>query len=358
MNLISTIQGILYLSAVLILTALLVVCWLIHALVFHLLKRQADRRERDTMRIFLRRSGPPSRRLLLSAVIWFSLSLFNLEPEILELIRHVLSLLMILLTAILAAVLVHAGSYLMLRRFNTNVPDNLSARKVTTQVKVFERIIIALIILIAVSTALMTFDGVQQIGSSLLASAGIAGLILGVAAQKSLGNVVAGIMIAITQPIRLDDAVVIENEWGWIEEITLTYVVVRIWDKRRLVVPINYFVDQPFQNWTRTSSDILGSVTLHVDYRTPVDLLRRKQSEILAGTELWDGQVDVIQVVDSTPTTMILRSLISASNSPRTWDLRVLIREELISYLQQEHPEYLPRTRVDMNPQSHNKDIN
>ena len=160
----------------------------------------------------------------------------------------------------------------------------------------------------------------------------------------------AGFQIAITQPIRIDDVVIVENEWGWIEEINLTYVVVRIWDKRRLIVPTTYFIEKPFQNWTRVSADILGTVFIYTDYSVPIDLLRKAYLDMLKETELWDGKVGVLQVTNATDRVMEIRALMSAENSPTAWDLRVLIREKLIVYLQEQHPESLPRTRVELTP--------
>ncbi|MGW8314170.1 MAG: mechanosensitive ion channel family protein [Bacteroidales bacterium] len=176
----------------------------------------------------------------------------------------------------------------------------------------------------------------------------MAGIVIGFAAQKLLGNILAGFQIALTQPIRLDDVVIVENEWGWIEEINLTYVVVRIWDKRRLIVPTTYFIEKPFQNWTRVSADILGTVFIYTDYQMPVDLLRTAFMEILKSTDLWDGKVGVMQVTDATDRTMEIRALMSAPNSPTAWDLRVYVREKLIAYLQEHFPDSLPRTRVEM----------
>ncbi|MFW6362973.1 MAG: mechanosensitive ion channel family protein [Spirochaeta sp.] len=320
---------------------------IIYLVIFALLKHTARLRHRETMSFFVERIRVPSRRFIMSAGLWWIIPALGLSESIVGNLRHLITLFIIFWVANIAVTCIRAATYLLLRKFDINARDNLQARKVNTQVKVFEQIAIAAAIIIAISSGLMTFDGVQQIGTSILASAGIAGLVIGVAAQKSLANVIAGIMIAITQPIRLDDAVIIENEWGRIEEITLTYVVVRIWDKRRLIVPINYFVDKPFQNWTRTNSDLLGSIILHLDYRTPVEVLRKKQTEILQSTDLWDKQVDVIQVIDTTPTTMIVRCLVSGIDSPTTWDLRVLVREQLISFLQKEYPECLPHTRID-----------
>jgi len=243
---------------------------------------------------------------------------------------------------------IHFTRELILRQYDIKEEDNLKARKVYTQFRVLERILVFLVILIAIAVALMTFEGIRRVGISLFASAGVAGIVIGFAAQKLLGNILAGFQIALTQPIRLDDVVIVENEWGWIEEINLTYVVVRIWDKRRLIVPTTYFIEKPFQNWTRVSADILGTVFIYTDYRLPVDKLREAFLKILKETDLWDGQVGVMQVTNANDKAMEIRALMSAPNSPQAWDLRVHVREKLIGYLQQQYPESLPRTRVEM----------
>ncbi len=229
---------------------------------------------------------------------------------------------------------------------DTSIENNLRSRKFQTQFNILERIIIFLIILISIGLILMLFDGVKQIGVSLFASAGIAGIIVGFAAQRIIATVIAGLQIAITQPIRIDDVVVIENEWGRIEEITLTYVVVRIWDLRRLIVPTTFFFEKPFQNWTRTSAEILGTVFIYTDYSVSFDALRTELTRLLKATPLWNEKVNVLQVTDAKENRVEVRALMSAKDSPTAWDLRVYIRENLIKFLQQNYPESLPKTRV------------
>jgi len=242
------------------------------------------------------------------------------------------------------------GEDLLLSRYRVDVADNLRARKVHTQIRYLRRIVSAAIVIIAVGAVLLTFEEIQQIGSTILTTAGVAGVIVGFAAQKSLATMIAGLQIAFTQPIRLDDAVIVEGEWGWIEEITLTYVVVKLWDWRRLVVPIGYFLDNVFQNWTRSSSRMIGSVFLYLDYRFPVATMRDALSGILTETDLWDGGVQVVQVTDSTEHTMQLRVLVSSTSSPRLWDLRCLVRERLIAFVQESYPQMLPRFRAELDP--------
>ncbi|CAM3408455.1 mechanosensitive ion channel family protein [Zobellia roscoffensis] len=230
--------------------------------------------------------------------------------------------------------------------YDMNTSNNLRARKVATQFNILERIIIFIIIILACGIALMSFDSIREIGISVFASAGVAGIIIGFSAQKMIGTILAGIQIAIAQPIKLDDVVVVEGEWGRIEEITLTYVVVKIWDKRRLILPTTYFIDKPFQNWTKSSADILGTVFLYTDYSVPFDALRKELTQILKQTDLWDGEVNNIQVTDSKVNHIEIRALMSAKDSSTAWDLRVHVREKLITFLQQNYPQSLPRTRL------------
>ena len=234
----------------------------------------------------------------------------------------------------------------VLNNYDVRDADNLKARKVYTQFTILERIIIFIVIVLAIGLALMSFEEIREIGISIFASAGVAGIIIGFSAQKFIGTILAGIQIAIAQPIKLDDVVIVEGEWGRIEEITLTYVVVCIWDKRRLIVPTPYFIDKPFQNWTKTSSDIMGTVFLYVDYMVPFDAMREELTRILKNTEHWDGQVNVLQVTDSKSTHVEVRALMSAKDSGTAWELRVHVREKLIEFLQKNYPESIARTRV------------
>ncbi len=235
-----------------------------------------------------------------------------------------------------------------LEQFDTSIEDNLRSRKFQTQFNILERILVFLIVIVSVGLILMNFEDVRRIGISLFASAGVAGVIIGFAAQRIIGAVIAGMQIAITQPIRLDDVVIIENEWGKIEEITLTNVVVIIWDKRRLIVPTTYFFEKPFQNWTRTTSEILGTVFIHTDYNVPFDELRKELTRLLENSPLWDKKVNVLQVTDAKERSLEIRALMSAKDSSTAWDLRVFVREKLIEFLQKNYPESLPKTRVVM----------
>lgn len=242
--------------------------------------------------------------------------------------------------------LVGAACDLILERHRIDVPDNRQARAVQTQVTVLRKVAVSTIALFSFAAMLMVFDQVRQVGATILASAGLAGVVLGFAAQRSLGLLLAGFQIALTQPIRIDDAVIVEGEFGNIEEITLTYVVVKLWDQRRLIVPITYFLDKPFQNWTRTSVELLGTVELWVDYNFPVDALRARLTSILENSRFWDRRVNVLQVTDVREYTVQVRALVSAANAGMAFDLRCEIREGLLKFLQQEHPESLPRLRL------------
>jgi small-conductance mechanosensitive channel len=228
-----------------------------------------------------------------------------------------------------------------------DVADNLLARKAATQLRVLRRTVNVLIFLVTAGFALMSFSSVRQFGISLFASAGVAGLAVGLAARPLLSNLIAGIQIALAQPIKLDDVVVIDGEWGRIEEFTATYVVVRIWDLRRLIVPLSYFLKQPFRNWTYTSAQILGQVHLYADYTLPIQPVREKCLELIKANPLWDGGVAVLQVVGAEANVIQLRALMSSADSSKSWDLRCAVREQLIAFIQQNFPHALPRTRAE-----------
>jgi small-conductance mechanosensitive channel len=234
----------------------------------------------------------------------------------------------------------------ILKRYDISLEDNLLSRKRHTRVNILEKVIVFVIVLTALGLILLSFDSIREVGIGIFASAGVAGIIIGLSAQKVVGALLAGVQIAITQPFRIDDAVVVEDEWGWIEEINLSYVVVRLWDKRRLILPSTYFLEKPFQNWTRTSADIIGTVFLYTDYTISFEALRTELTRLLQTTELWDKKVNVLQVTDSKETTVEIRILVSAKNSPTAWDLRVFIREKMIEFIQNNYPESLPKTRI------------
>lgn len=234
--------------------------------------------------------------------------------------------------------------------YPTDVANNLDARRIQTQTRVLSRVLDVILVIIGVSVALTTFPALQRLGTSLLASAGIAGIILGFSAQKVLGNLLAGLQIALTQPFRIDDVVIIEGEWGRIEEIHNTYVVVAIWDQRRLVVPLQQLIESPFQNWTRTTSEILGTVFLWVDFSVPLEPLRQELRRLCESTPNWDGRVCSLVVTDASDKAMQIRALVSSADSGSNWDLRCFVRERLIGYIHEHYPGSLPRLRLDEGP--------
>jgi small-conductance mechanosensitive channel len=269
-------------------------------------------------------------------------------PEVIGVLRNAVSLVLIGTVAVLLYQLVLAVEQYVLAQYRIDVADNLQARKMFTQVTVLRKVALVVIAIFTLASMLMVFESVRQFGTSILASAGIAGVIIGFAAQRSIATLVAGFQIAVTQPIRIDDVVIVENEWGKIEDITLTYVVVQIWDLRRLVLPITYFIEKPFQNWTRVSAELLGSVFFHVDYTMPLPPLRAELDRILTQSSLWDGKVKVLQVTEARERTLELRVLASARDAPTAWDLRCEVREKMIDFMQKHYPQSLPRVRGEL----------
>ncbi len=293
----------------------------------------------------------PTRVLFPLAAILFVLPGLQLSADTEAALRHTLGVLLIAAGAWLLIAMFSVVDDLVAERFPMDVADNLRARSVLTQIRVLRRIAIVIVTIVATAIILMTFPTIRHIGDSILASAGLAGLVVGLAARPTLANLIAGVQLVLTEPIRIDDVVIVEGEWGRIEEIRTTYVVVRIWDLRRLVVPLSYFIEHPFQNWTRTSADIIGSVFVYTDYRVPVEELRQEVHRILGTTDLWDGKVWNVQVTDSKEQTVEIRALMSASDSSKAWDLRCLVREQLVAYLQERHPESLPVVRAELRGQ-------
>ncbi|GLY27305.1 mechanosensitive ion channel domain-containing protein [Kineosporia sp. NBRC 101731] len=237
------------------------------------------------------------------------------------------------------------GEEILFWRLRMDVADNRRVRRLRTQITLVRRVLGVVVVLVGIAAVLMSIPQMRTFGASLLASAGIAGILAGLAAQTTLGNMFAGLQLAFTDAVRIDDVVVIEDEWGWIEEITLTYVVVHLWDERRLVLPTSWFTTNPFQNWTRNEARVLGSVILYLDYATPLTELRHYAQSVIDANPLWDRQAWVLQVADTTETTMVVRVLASAHDGPAAWDLRCDIREALLTWLQKNHPESLPVQR-------------
>lgn len=241
---------------------------------------------------------------------------------------------------------IHRVSAAYLARLPLQEADNLEARRLYTQTRVLSRTLAGVVILVGTALALMTFPTVRQVGTSLLASAGVVGIVAGFAARPVLGNLIAGLQIGLTQPIRLDDVVIVEGEWGVIEEINSAYVVVRIWDQRRLIVPLQWWIEHPFQNWTRESTELIGTVFLWVDYRMPLAPLREILQQVCEASPLWDRRVALLQVTEAGERAMQLRALVTAANSSAAWDLRCEVREALVDFIQREYPQYLPQWRA------------
>ena len=318
-----------------------------HLLIYRLLMTLVQRTHSEIVRPFVLRAYRPAQWLAVTIFIGLSLPAF--WPFSYEAVaEQALSLVMILLVAMTVMRCLDALRDILLMRFKMEDADNRRARMIHTQLNLFRRVAFVLICAVALGMALMTFESVRNLGSTLLASAGIVGVIVGVAAQRTLGTFIAGLQIAVTQPIRLDDVVIVEGEWGRIEEITLTYVVIRIWDQRRLIVPINHFIEKPFQNWTRISADLLGTVYFYVDYTVPTEPIREQLKTILEASPHWDQRVCVLQVTNATERTVELRALMSARNSSAAWDLRCEVREKLLAFIQQQYPEHLPKVRAEL----------
>ena len=316
----------------------------LHEISLVLLRRMLDRRG-PGQRIVKRGSGMTRLAAVLLGVA-VALPVAEFDPAIVEWVRRFLKVGIITLLAWAAFVMINSAADHLARRYRLDVEDNLEARRIHTQLHLFRRIGLIMVVFVGAGAILMSFPTVQAIGFSLFASAGVAGIVLGLAARPVLTNIIAGIQIALTQPIRIDDVVIVEEEWGWIEEITTTYVVVRVWDLRRLIVPLSHFIEKPFQNWTRESASIIGSVTWHVDYMAPVDRMREKLAEFVANNPLWDEMVANLQVVDAEKSTIKVRAIVSSRNSSDAWDLRCEIREKMISWLRAKHPDALPRARA------------
>jgi len=330
--------------ALLILAFAVLLALALHRWARKLVRRAFAERYPYVFSFFAQSRGLTRAALLILAMV-VAIPVAPLPPETAALLARLMAVAVIGLFGWAAIIALHIAADLYLRRFRLDIDDNLLARKHNTQVRVLARTIDVLLIMLTLGAAMMTFPAVRQYGVSLFASAGIAGIVAGLAARPVLSNLMAGVQLAMTQPIRLYDAVIVENEYGTIEEITSTYVVVKLWDLRRMIVPLTYFIEKPFQNWTRENSSLIGNVMLYLDYSAPVDIIREKFSAILKESKRWDGQVCTAQVTDFKEGTMELRLLMSARSSGQTFDLRCEVREKLIDFLQREHPEALPHSR-------------
>ncbi|MGA8280932.1 MAG: mechanosensitive ion channel domain-containing protein [Desulfobacterales bacterium] len=321
---------------------------IVHGVFYRVIEKIASKTRTVAVKSVILRSRKPTRVILVLIALILGVPNLPINSSLAGGVVRIVSL--GLVAALAWAIISFTGVIedIVTDRFPLDVRDNLNARQVHTRIRVLRRITVILIVGLAVSAILMSFTSLRRLGTSILASAGIAGIVVGMAARPTLSNLIAGVQVALTEPIRLDDVVIVEGEWGWIEEIRTTYVVVRIWDLRRLVLPLSYFIEKPFQNWTRVTADILGTVFIYADYTFPVEELRQELHRVLQTTDMWDGKVWGLQVTNATDRTIEMRALMSAADSGTAWNLRCYVREQLIGFMQKRHPEHLPKTRAEV----------
>ena len=331
-----------------ILASSIFLAFIVHFVLFALAKRVVKPVDEAIGNSLLRRAEKATRWIFPLLAIILALPALPVRSELVEMLRHAVGLGVIAALAWVIILLADVVGDAVYAGYRTDTADNLTARQIRTQITVLRRIFALLVIVVASGIGLMTFPAIHQLGTSLLASAGIAGIVVGMAMKSTLSSLIAGLQIALTQPIRIDDVVVVNGEWGRIEEILTTYVVVRTWDLRRLVVPLTFFIENMFQNWTRRTSDILASVYIYADYTAPVEELRHEFRRILESTPLWDQKVCVLQVSDVSEHTLQIRALSSAADSSKAWDLRCLVREKLIKFQQEKYPNSLPKARAEL----------
>lgn len=329
----------------LVLLVATVIGFILKFIITGLLKYYKNTKDYSLFKSILTYVGRPLNHFVPLLVLNIMVPFMVMAPRYINVVSRIVEILLIISFASLLVAAIKIFEDYVYHTYDLNKVDNLKERKIRTQLQFIRKTAVAFIILITVAIILLSFDNVRKLGAGLLTGVGIGGIIIGFAAQKSLANFLAGFQIAFTQPIRIDDVLVVEGEWGRVEDITLTYVVLSIWDQRRLILPINYFIEKPFQNWTRTTSQILGTVFLYVDYSFPVDTLRTEFDRLLKDSPLWDQRVSVLQVTDSKEHTIELRCLMSAADSGKAFDLRCYIRENLLKYINQRMPESFPKTR-------------
>ena len=335
-----------WLALLLLVVGAVISAWSVHALIYWIANRSARAKSGVAPSALVKQSRRPARTALIVLGVHLVLPLAQIPGQELDLLRHAVSLALIASLCWFAVRCLSVIDDVIMARHPIDVRDNLRARMIHTQTQLLTRALMVVVVIVGLSAMLMTFPRIRQLGASLLASAGIAGLIVGLAARPTIGNMIAGVQLALTQPIRIDDVVIVEGEWGWIEQIKSTFVVVRIWDDRRLIVPLQYFIEHPFENWTRRSADITGSVFIHADYSLPIEPVREELQRIARGFDKWGERVCVLQVTKALERTIELRALVSAADSPSAWDLRCHVREKLIEFLQRHYPQCLPRVRA------------
>lgn len=311
-----------------------------------LLRFYAKRKDFSLVQSMLTHLSKPFSIFLPLFVFNIMLPMMKMSPAFFEPLNKVTGICLIISFAYILISAIKVAEDYVYHAYDLHKSDNLRERKIRTQLQFLRKLIVSVIVALAICAVLLSFESLRRIGAGLLTGVGIGGIIIGFAAQKSLSNLLAGFQIAFTQPIRIDDVLVVEGEFGRVEEITLTYVVLSLWDQRRLILPITYFVEKPFQNWTRTTAEVLGTVFLYLDYRVPIEEIRKEFTRLLKETTLWDGRVSAVQVTDMRERVVEVRLLISASNSGSAFDLRCYLRENMILFLQKNYPECLPHTRV------------
>ncbi len=319
---------------------------IVHWIGLHIVARIARRTSQLLHDSILRHCSGPSRIIFPFIFLYLCLPSLEFSKSVIEVMGDLIFVLFIVSVAWLFIRLIYVLEDMVTLKYDIMLEDNLRARRIRTQFGIVKRILIVIIVIFSITAALMSFEKFRNIGTGILASAGLLGLVVGLAAQRILGNLLAGIQIALTQPIRLDDVVVVENEWGKVEEISLTYIVIRLWDLRRLVLPISYFIEKPFQNWTRATADIVGTVLFYVDYSVPVQPIREELLRILKGSGLWDGKNWGLDVTNTSEHTVELRALMGSPNSDTLWRLRCQVRENLIEFIQRTYPHALPKVRT------------
>jgi small-conductance mechanosensitive channel len=328
-----------------VLSGALIAGFAIYWILFHFILRKSVS---PTHHQTLRRFRKPAFWILVVLAAMAAVPTFGISNYAEDITEHVLHIIFIMCLTWLLIAGVYAVQDILLRRYDISLADNLRARQVRTQMAVMRRLAIGFIGLLAVGLVLYTFNHTRlwQAGAGLLASAGLASLALAAAAKTTVSNLLAGIQIALTEPIRIDDVVIVDGQWGRIEEITAAYVVVCIWNLQRLIVPLSYFIENPFQNWTRTSANLIGTCYIYADYSCPIGPLREEYLRVLKSTELWDGKAQVLQVTDLFEQTMQIRALMSSADSGKLFDLRCYVREKMIAFLQQYYPQCLPKQRI------------
>ena len=318
----------------------------IHRVVYWAFARWADRHHSTFAAAVVRRTRRPAAYIFPLVAILAAAPQLDLPDTWTRPAIHVTGLLTIAAVAWTIIATIRLFGDIVVARHRIDVEDNLAARQLGTRVDILTRVVVIVVIIIALGAMLMTFPAIRTLGTTLLASAGVIGLVAGIAARPLFENLIAGVQLALTQPIRIDDVVIVEKQFGRIEEIHSTYVVVRIWDLRRMVLPLTYFITTPFENWTRHTANLVGDVYLFADYTVDVGALRAQLPRILEGTPLWDGQLQNVQVTEATDHAVQIRALVSARDSATLWDLRCYTREKLIEFLRDTQPAALPRLRL------------